>query len=157
MPGNDAAAALIALITAAFADGPQLNRSALVYRGSWETSSLMRNLTELKDIPNDAFIEWHSDSLPVFRPEGLRHVLPYYMIFSLRHPKSDVTERLIFHLSPTETDDEYWRERLAVFTPPQKRAICEYVHFMQSELAGEHYDEYLSRALAVWECDGRGV
>lgn len=152
MLANDAVAALVALITAAFADNPQLTREALVYKGSWETGTLMRNLATVQDAPNDSFIEWHSDSLPRFRPEGLRHVLPHYMIYSLRHPKSDVTERLIFHLAPADTSEEYWRERLAVFTPAQKHTICEYVRFMQTELAGEHYDEHLARALTVWGC-----
>ena len=152
MLANEAVAALVALMTAAFADNPQLQRETLVYKGSWETSSLMRNLAAVKDVPNDSFIAWHSDSLPRFRPEGLRHVLPHYMIYSLHHPESDVTERLIFHLSPADTSEEYWRERLAVFTPAQKHAICEYVRFMQSVPANKDYDEHLERALTVWGC-----
>ncbi|HEY7449364.1 MAG TPA: DUF6714 family protein [Vicinamibacterales bacterium] len=157
MLANEAVAALVALVTAAFADNPRLSRETLVYQGSWETSSLMRNLAAVDDVPNDSFIEWHSDSLGVFRPEGLRHVLPHYMIYSLRHPDSDVTERLVFHLSPEQTRDEYWQERLAVFSSVQKRAICDYVRFMQVALAGQHYDEHLIRALKVWECGSEPI
>jgi hypothetical protein len=149
---REAMTALAVLITAAFADNPPLECAALIYKNSWETRSLIRSLTAVNGIPDDAFIERHADSLPEFRPEGLRHVLPLYMHYSLRHPKSDVTERLIFHLSPADIGDEYWRERLAIFTPAQKQAICEYVRFMKSELAGEYYDEYLERAQLVWEC-----
>ena len=88
----------------------------------------------------------------MFRPEGLRHVLPFYMIYSLQHPESDVTERLIFHLSPADIGDEYWQERLAVFTPAQKHAICEYIGFMRLEPTNKDYDEHLTRALSVWGC-----
>lgn len=149
---NDAVAALIALIAAAFPESPQVQREALVYQGSWETSNLMRNLAAVHDVPNDSFIEWHSDSLAVFRPEGLRHVLPQYMVYSLRHPRSDVAERLIFHLSPDETESEYWQERLAAFSQTQKQAICKFLEHMEAELVGEYYDAHFARARSVWAC-----
>jgi hypothetical protein len=151
MAANGGASVLIARIKMAFPDRPDVDREALVYEGSWETTSVLRDLGAVDDIPNDRFIESHAGSLPVFRPEGLRHVLPYYLIYSARHTRSDVTERVIFHLAPADTRDEYWRERLSVFTPAHKRAICEYLRFMQSALAGQHYDEHLSRALIVWD------
>ena len=149
---SDEAVALAATIAAAFGNGPVLPRRAFVYEGTWETRTLIRHLAAVHDRPDDRFIEQHYHSLSAFTAQGLRHVLPAYLIYSLKHPASDATERVIFHLSPADTTEEYWRERLAVFTPAQKRAICEYVRFMQSELAGEHYDEYLTRALAVWRC-----
>jgi hypothetical protein len=157
MPGNRNAVALIAVIKTAFPDASEVDREALVYEGSWETTTLKRDLTAVSDMPDDWFIESHAGSLPVFRPEGLRHVLPYYMAYSVRHTKSDVTERLIFHLSPADARDEYWRERLSVFTSTHKRAIREYLRFMQSALAGEHYDVHLSRAVNVWESPLSGI
>jgi hypothetical protein len=74
------------------------------------------------------------------------------MLYSLRNPNSNVTERLIFHLSPVDIDDVYWRERLAIFAPVQKQAVCAYLRFIQSELVDEGYDEHLARAQTVWEC-----
>jgi hypothetical protein len=149
---SDEAVALAATIAAAFGEGPVLPRRALVYEGTWETRTLIRHLAAVHDQPDDRFIEQHFSSLPAFTAEGLRHVLPKYLIYKLKHPESDATERLIFHLAPADTSDEYWRERLTVFTAAQKQAICDYVRFMQSALAGEHYDEYLARALTVWGC-----
>jgi hypothetical protein len=90
--------------------------------------------------------------LPDFTPAGLRHVLPHYLLYSLEHPRSDATERIIFHLSPDDATDSYWSERLDAFSPAQKQAVCDYIRFMQAALAGEHYEEYLARALEVWGC-----
>ena len=56
----------------------------------------------------------------------------------------------MFHLSPADTTDEYWRERLTIFTAAQKHAIYEYVHSMQSEPVNKDYDEHLTRAMTVW-------
>jgi hypothetical protein len=152
MQMSDAAIALVTLITAAFGNSPRLPRKELVARGTWEARDLVRALAAVNDSPDRAFIERHFDSLPAFTPAGLRHVLPQYLIYSLEHPRSEATERIIFHLSPDDTESSYWRERLEAFSPAQKQAICEYIRFMQSELVGEYYDEYLTRALTVWGC-----
>jgi hypothetical protein len=149
---SDVVAALTQRIAEAFKNGPQPARTALVYAGSWETGDLRRNLANVRDTPTDQFIEWHADSLPVFTPQGLRHVLPYYMRYSLRHPRSEAAERLIFHLSPAETDDDYWRARLNVFSRPQKEVICAFLNFLEKELAGEHYESHFARARVIWGC-----
>jgi hypothetical protein len=151
-PLNEAGVAVAAEIRRAFADIPRVARKSLVYEGSWETDDLLRNLAKVLDIPTDQFIEWHADSLPVFTPEGLRHVLPYYMLYSLRQPRSEAAERLIFHLAPAETDDDYWRPRLAAFSRTQRHAICAFVNFMALEPSGEHYQSHFARSRVVWGC-----
>lgn len=145
-------AALAATIAVAFGNGPVIARRALVYEGTWETRTLIRHLAAVHDQPDDRFIEQHFSSLPAFTAQGLRHVLPQYLSYSLKHPDSDATERVIFHLAPDDTESPYWRERLEAFSPAQKHAICEYIRFMQSALTGEHYDDHLARALTVWGC-----
>jgi hypothetical protein len=149
---SDAAIALVAAITAAFANGPTPPRDTLVAEGTWETRDLIHALAAVNDVPDDAFIERHRDSLPAFTPTGLRQVLPHYLIYSVKHPQSEATERIIFHLSPNDTASSYWLERLEAFSAAQKHAICEYVLYMKSELAGEHYNEDLVRALTIWGC-----
>jgi hypothetical protein len=148
--------ALSQSIAEAFAKRPAPSRESMVYAGSWETGDLIKNLAKVADIPTDQFIEWHADSLPVFTPEGLRHVVPYYMLYTLQHPRSEAAERLIFHLSPTETEGDYWRPRLAVFSQGQKEAICTFVRFLEKDLQGEHYASHFSRARVVWGC-ARGI
>jgi hypothetical protein len=151
MPLNDADA-VVAQILGAFSNIPHVARKSLVYEGSWETDDLLRNLANVKDIPTDQFIERHADSLAVFTPEGLRHVLPYYMRYALRQPRTEAAERLIFHLAPAETDDDYWRPRLGAFSRTQRHAICKFVDFMEVELSGEHYESHFARARVVWGC-----
>jgi hypothetical protein len=84
-------------------------------------------------------------------------VLPYYLRYSLTHPESDsgvtVRDNLLFHLAPTDPDTEYWRARLAAFSPAQKQALCAYFRYLQTRLAGQDfYSEYLARSLDVWGC-----
>jgi hypothetical protein len=81
---RDVVTALSQRIAEAFETNPLPARKSLVYPGSWETGDLRRNLAKVQDIPTDQFLEWHADSLPVFTPEGLRHVLAYCMRYALR-------------------------------------------------------------------------
>lgn len=150
---SDAVIALVAAITAAFAHGPTFPRDALVAEDTWETRDLIRALAAVNEVPDRAFMERHFDSLPAFTSVGLRHVLPQYLTYSLENPRSEVTERIIFHLSPNDIGSTYWRERVEAFSPAQKQAICEYFRYMQAELVGEKYDEYLARARSVWGCE----
>lgn len=131
---------------------PAPSRNSMVYAGSWETDDLLGNLAKVDDIPTDQFIEWHAASLPGFTPEGIRHVLPYYMQYTLRHLRSEAAERLIFHLSPTETEGDYWRPRLAVFSQAQREAICAFFRFLEMALQGDRYESHFSRARVVWGC-----
>ena len=105
--------ALTEQIGAAFADNPILPRGSLVYRGSWETESLLRNLARVKDAPTDRFVEYHADSLPEFTPEGLRDRLA---AFSLKH--RDAICAFIKHLQDElagEHYDSHFARALAVW------------------------------------------
>ena len=152
MQMSDTLVALVAMITSAFANVPTLPGESLVYEDTWETEDLIRDLAAVGDRPDDRFIEQHFSSLPTFTGEGLRHVLPQYLIYSLKHPDSDATERVIFQLVPDDTDSPYWRGRLEIFSHAQKSAICEYLRHMQVQLAGQHFEVYLQRGLSVWGC-----
>ena len=144
---SDAVIAVVTAITAAFANGPVLPRQSLVYEDTRETGDLIRDLKAVGDRPDERFIEQHSSSLPAFTAEGFRHVLPRYLIYSLEHPQSDATERVIFHLAPDDTESAYWRERLEGVSLTQKSAICGYLHHMQAQLAGHAWRKIRSAAL----------
>ena len=90
---NDAAIAVVAEITAAYASPPTVPPEELVTQGTWDTRDLLGALAAVEDSPDGAFIERHFDSLPAFTPAGLRYVLPRYLIYSLEHPRSEATER----------------------------------------------------------------
>src|SRR5918994_2028564 len=85
MQMSDTLVALVAMITSAFANVPTLPGESLVYEDTWETEDLIRDLAAVGDRPDDRFIEQHFSSLPAFTGEGLRHVLPQYLIYSLKH------------------------------------------------------------------------
>jgi hypothetical protein len=149
---SDSAMAVATVIMTAFATAPTLPRASLVYQDNWETDDLIRDLAAVSDRPDERFIEQHSSSLPAFTAEGLQWVLPQYLVYSLKHPQADATERIIFHLTPDDRESAYWRRRLEIFSPTQKSAICKYLEYMRGELARQRYDVYFARALSVWGC-----
>jgi len=153
MQMNEAVVALIATISTAFANGPTPPLVMLVYPDTWETRDLIQDLTPTNGTPDRAFIERHLDSLAAFTPEGLRHVLPHYLLYSLENPDSEATERVIIHLSPEEFDTPYWRERLHAFSPVQRRAVCKYLQHMRTELADQRFDTDFLRGLSIWGCE----
>ena len=124
----------------------------MVYDGTWESGDLIDALAAVNDKPDESFIEDHFSSLPVFTAEGFRHVLPMYLIYSLQHPQSDATQRIIFELSPPDPESVNWRKRVDVFSPAQKEAICAYLRYMRTDPAADLYEADLSRALKVWIC-----
>ena len=69
---SNAAVAVVAAITSAFANGPTLPRESVICSDTWETDDLIRDLAAVGDLPDDAFIAQHFSSLPAFTPEGLR-------------------------------------------------------------------------------------
>jgi hypothetical protein len=119
------------MVEFAFKAAPQLSRHMLVYEDTWETDLLKRSLAAVDDRPSNAFIEAHPDSLATFTPEGLRHVLPFYIRYALEQPDTewggDSWRQPFVSLSPETPDNEYWQKRLATFAPMQKKAICEYI------------------------------
>jgi hypothetical protein len=77
---SNAVIAVVTVISTAFANGPTLLRESLVNEDTWETDDLIRDLAAVGERPDERFIEQHSSSLPAFTAEGLRHVLPQYLI-----------------------------------------------------------------------------
>jgi hypothetical protein len=124
----------------------------MVFAGTWETEDLVRHLDAVDSVPDRTFLEQHFDSLAAFTPEGFRYVLPYYLRYSLDNPTSEITERIVFHLSPSDPETDYWQSRLNAFSSAQKDAVCQYLRHMQSALGEEGYDEDLTRALSTWGC-----
>jgi len=149
---NDAVAALIAMIRAAFSSPLPLPPARLVTPGAWDTDDLVTALSSVPDMPGQHFVEAHFDSLPVLTHEGLRFVLPAFMIHSLNSPDSPATERVIFHLSPADAEQEYWRERIAVFSQPQRAAICRFLQHLRGTTLGHGFEADLERATLVWNC-----
>ena len=142
--------AVAAAIVEAFPQGTDRTPEALVFDGTWETQDLIRSLRLAGSSIDSRFVEQHADSLAALTPEGLHTLLPAYLLHSLRHPYSDATEKLIFHLSPDDPDSDYWRHRLDGFSTTQKAAVAKFLRYMTKALAGEHYDTALANAITTW-------
>lgn len=144
------AKAVAAAIAEAFPGDTRGRPERLVFEGTWETQELIRSLRRARGSVDSRFVEKHADSLAALTPEGLHAVLPAYLLYSLRHPDSDATEHLIFHLAPNHPDSDCWRHRLDEFSPSQKAAVAQFLRYMTQALEGEHYDAFLDKALAMW-------
>ncbi len=99
-------------------------------------------------------IEDHSADLPLLGPLALQHYLPAYMLYSLGHPKSNVMMFTIFHLTPSEGQDEerknYFQERFGPFTQPQSTAIALFLDDVRNSPLQQEYWEELKRAALLW-------
>lgn len=146
---------LIESIDSAFANRTDLAVEDLVYQGSWETETLITDLSSVNGIPDDAFVERHADALPEFTPEGLCQVVPCYLRYSLTHGNSEVgitvRDNLLYHFADDSSDTDYWRVRFRCFSENRRHVICDYLRYLESYLREQTwYSEYLARGLAKW-------
>ena len=76
--------------------------------------------------------------------------MPYYMRYTLQHPRSEAAERLIVHLSPADTEDDYLASSSCrVLTNSERGDLCVF-RFLEKDLQGDHYESHFSRARFVW-------
>lgn len=122
-----------------------------VFEKTWERPDLLASLKQRGGLADDSFVEYHADSLAALTPVGLRALIPRYMEYALLHPTSEVTERLIFHLSPSNPQSAYWRERLEAFSREQRHVVAIFLSHMANELRGQYYEHHIENALQVWE------
>jgi hypothetical protein len=140
----------------AFADVAQPRGHELAPHECPECSDVRRLLEPhpFQAVPDDV-LDSLGDSLSFLGPAGLHYYLPAYLLRAIRQPNWAWMEMLVFHLSPSETDlgdrGEYWRERLAVFSPQQRVVIAAFVEWLASSPEGTGYEEELGRARRTWE------
>jgi hypothetical protein len=107
-----------------------------------------------RDMPDD-LVESEYAALSFLSPDGLRHFIPAYMGFALRHLDSGAAavDSTIWSLAPVFYDDpglkDFTVSKLATLTEPQRAAV---VAFLEAVCAsGEKYvAEQAGRALAWW-------
>lgn len=107
----------------------------LVYGSSWEDQDILAALQAKNGKIDDEFIAYFFDSLANFTPKGFATILPFYLRFALKHPTSDVAERVIFRCANLKPASKY----LGGLTPDQldvlRSVFSELEHGL--ELAGE--------------------
>lgn len=123
--------------------------SQIVFGKGWEDADIVASFSAApgRAIP-DELIERHRDSLASLTPTGLQWLLPHYMLYSVKRPDTEVADYVIYHLAGVK-DDQYWSERLAVFTRAQKDAICGYLKFLL-ESGGNDNVADLNEAISKW-------
>ena len=97
----------------------------------------------------DALLKYHGDALPLLSAEALRYYFPRYIEFGLLNQDSNVFDNCLYHLSPEEID-EYWKERINVFSKNEKEILVEYLHIREQGEDAEFNEEYIQRALKIW-------
>jgi len=97
-----------------------------LFEGTWETEDLHRDFAPFfgKAIPDDV-IARHVSSLAVFTPKGLAWVLPQYLSYAARNPKSEAGDYVVYHLSSANRSDSYWKDRLSYLSADAKREIID--------------------------------
>jgi hypothetical protein len=104
-----------------------VNSRELVTGNSWEDADLQRALEpylESGNIPDRTMLQIR-DSLAAFSPEGFHFVLPHYLRYAIRNPDSEVADNVVYRLATVSPDDQYWNERLKLFSIKQRQLVCE--------------------------------
>lgn len=103
------------------------------------------NMREVPDKP----LNYHGDALPLLSASALRYYFPRYIEFGLLNQDSNVFENCLYHLAPAEID-EYWEERIAIFSDEEKAIFREYLELRRSVEDAEFDEEDIVVGLAVW-------
>lgn len=75
-----------------------------------------------------------------------------YLVYALDHPDSELTEHLVYRLGSVDVTEEYWEERIKLFTSGQAKLIsgfCSSLKEMLPETEGV-LKEHLERAIGIW-------
>ena len=130
--------------------GPSANE--LAYKEDWDHESIVADFWRHRDgaVP-DNVLEAHAESIVAFKPKAFAYFLPTYLIYSVTHVDSAVTDAVLSALlTATTSSSSHWKARLARLTDRQRHAVAAYVRFMTSnDLPGFEQAE-LDRMLAFW-------
>ena len=95
-------------------------------------------------------------ALPLFTPEAFHYFIPAYMLYSLRHPDSDVAFFIRQGLGEAGIDT-FYLERFRLFTVQQKQAVIAFLEFLRSqEIEGDdrdqhEYEEKIDADIKIWK------
>lgn len=143
------------LIGEAFKEAPQPAVTEITSHECWECNKVREDFGKHLDgqLPED-LLDYHKDSLSFFTASALRYFLPRYLLHSIEHPDSEFTDYTIYHLSPSDLEVPYWRERLSVFSEDEKKAICRYLGYLETQEGCELSLDDIKAAKRIWCNDG---
>jgi len=141
-----------ALIRSAFAKAPKPeNLRDIAPHECWECDRISQNLMPhtFESIPRNV-LEYHSDSLPLLGPAGLRYYLPAYLLYALDHPASDIMMFTVFHLTPKNEAQGYFEERFGLFSEAQKQAVAAFLEDVMNYQYYTPHEQEFERAMELW-------
>jgi len=101
------------------------------------------------DVP-ESVIEFHQDSIPLLTPKAFRYYLPRYVQVSCENLESDVSDMLLFSLSPDDPESEFWSQRCDEFTETEKQAIVEYLTYRKSWSDASVDSQWIEPGIEYW-------
>ena len=100
----------------------------------------------------DVQLRTNTDAIPLLSPIAFRYYLPRYVEFSIVHKNtnSHLVDSVLYSLSKDKPSEPYWVARYSVFTPPERRAISDYIATRRTWPDTEFYIKYFDLADAIW-------
>jgi hypothetical protein len=146
----------LAQIEKAFADAPRPANDDLLHEQCMDDNDIVHlyPVEHWRDVP-DELVESEYAALSFLSPDGFRHFIPAYMIFTLRRLGSGAAavDSTIWSLAPVFYEDEALKDftvsKFASFSEHERGAVIVFL-----EAVREHGDEYVAgqagQALSWW-------
>jgi hypothetical protein len=127
--------AIEAEILTAFANVRAPGRVDVADPSDWDADSIAEDFSQWLERPVPSWLlEKHAKSLPALTPRAFVFFLKDYLLYSLAHPNSELTEHLIYRLSSAKKDDPYWTPRLDLLSTKQIKAVAMSCEFFKEQL-----------------------
>jgi Family of unknown function (DUF6714) len=148
---------VLAQIEAAFADAPRPSNDGLLHERCMDDNDIayLYPVTHWREMP-DALVESEYAALSFLSPDGVRHFIPAYMSFTLRHLDSGaaVVDSTIWSLAPVFYSDpgiqDFVVSKLATLTDGQRAAVVAFLDAVR-ELGDDYLAEQAGLALGYWQ------
>lgn len=135
-------------IVRAFADVPYPGDNHIAYHECDECDGVRKDFRGQSPASlAPQVVDYNYESFPLLSPQAQRYFLPAYLADVIDNFDSKVTFYLLFNLSSAR------RKSLRNFTPKEKEAVVDFLHYLRSIDEHEEYDEEIKQALEIWGND----
>lgn len=139
------------LIVDSFADAEVPPVDQIAEAKAWDSKDVSSTFEKyLATEPPVDVVEYNCDSLPTFRPVALRYFIRYFLLRAIEAPDSQTAEYLVHFLANADSSRSFWVDRLQMFNPIQKQAVCEFLKAMKADENFEVIADEVAHAMNVW-------
>lgn len=134
-----------------FSEAPRPAPDLIVTHQCEECSRIRDDFSpfDWSSVPGDIF-EYHWDAFSLFTPQAFHYYLPGYMLHVLNRPNSEVAEWMLPKLLALGRPDDFWAQRLSLFSASEKAVIREFLHFVYETSAFVRLRADCYDALVCW-------